>query len=81
MTTPKKTFIEELLQYIANNRQSDLLTVDDGKEDLFKEDLFKEHGVEENPKRDLCHIAWERGHAYGLHNVASVFEDIVRLIK
>jgi hypothetical protein len=51
-------------------------------EALFREDLFKYHDVENNPKRDLCYrISYSRGHAYGMHEIAGVFEELVDLIK
>lgn len=47
----------------------------------FKQALFEEHGVENNPKRELCFSkAWEKGHAYGMDEVANVFDDLVELI-
>ena len=52
------------------------------KEDEFRKDLFEFHGVTNNPKADLAYsIAWSRGHSSGFTEVASVFGDIVELIK
>jgi hypothetical protein len=48
----------------------------------FKMDLFSEHGVTGHPKAELCYAkAWEHGHAYGLSEVATYFEDFVELIQ
>jgi len=48
----------------------------------FKEALFKEYEVEDNPKREKCfYFAWVYGHANGLYDVYSCFEDLVELIK
>jgi hypothetical protein len=49
---------------------------------VFKEDLCKAHGVEGNPKADLCfNLAWEHGHAAGLSEVEGYFSEFVELIK
>jgi hypothetical protein len=51
-------------------------------EELFKQDLFAEHGVENNPKRDMCYtIAYQKGHSAGYSEIASEFGDIVCLIQ
>jgi hypothetical protein len=48
----------------------------------FKDDLFEEFGVTLNPKAGAAYnIAWEYGHAYGLHSVYDHFSDVVELIK
>ena len=47
----------------------------------FEHDLYDEFGVSENPKRYKCYaLAWERGHAYGLGEVYSIFSELVELI-
>ena len=47
----------------------------------FENDLYAEYGVSENPKRHKCYaLAWERGHAYGLGEVCSIFSELVELI-
>lgn len=51
-------------------------------DELFRRDLEREHDVKDNPKADLLWAkAWERGHANGHHEVASVYGDLVDLIK
>ena len=51
-------------------------------DELFRRDLEREHDVKDNPKADLLWAkAWERGHANGRHEVASVYGDLVDLIK
>ena len=51
-------------------------------EQEFQDDLFDEFGVSDNPKRHKCFsLAWENGHAHGLHEVYSHFSDYVELIK
>jgi hypothetical protein len=48
----------------------------------FKQELYKEYKVEDNPKKDVAfQIAWERGHASGLYEVYSIFDDLVELIE
>ena len=48
----------------------------------FQADLAKEYGVTGNPKEPLLFSkAWELGHAYGVSEVASHYDDLVCLIK
>ncbi len=52
------------------------------KEAAFKAQLFKDLGIEDHPKKDILYrIAWEWGHAYGLHEVRTYAEDLVELIR
>lgn len=48
--------------------------------DRFKADLYKLHGVEDNPKRELCYeIALE--FSEDQQETIEYFQDLVRLIK
>jgi hypothetical protein len=48
----------------------------------FRRDLLLYHDVTKNPKADLCFAkAYELGHANGHSEVASIFADLVELIK
>ena len=48
----------------------------------FQTELFALHGVTGNPKAQTCYgIAYERGHSGGYGEVASVFAELVELIK
>lgn len=45
-------------------------------------DLEADHGIVGNPKADmLWSKAWDRGHAYGLGEVISIYGDLVDLVK
>lgn len=48
----------------------------------WQKDLYAEYDVPNNPKADKAFgLAWEYGHANGLHEVEIYFADIVELIK
>ena len=48
----------------------------------FRDDLAAEHGVSKNPRAEkLFEIAWDLGHAAGLHEVITYYEKLVELIK
>ena len=48
----------------------------------FREALFKHHGIENNPKKDMCFdLAWEHAHSPGYSEIEIYFDDFVRLIK
>jgi len=49
---------------------------------LFKSDLEEEFGVQNHIKKEkLFIIAYEYGHARGLHDVLDYYSDLVELIK
>ncbi|HPM74183.1 MAG TPA: hypothetical protein PLA71_00510 [Saccharofermentans sp.] len=48
----------------------------------FKTDLYKDLGIEDSPKRDMLFaLAWDHGHADGLHNVYYHASEMAPLIK
>lgn len=48
----------------------------------FKEDLEREYGLVGHPKADLLYSkAWDIGHAYGFHEVANYYDELVELIR
>ena len=48
----------------------------------LKEELCHEHGVTFHPKAEQCfELAWEFGHAAGLGEVRSYFEQLVVLLN
>lgn len=50
--------------------------------EVFKNDLAQEHGLVGHPKLErLFQMAWSMGHAAGLEEVASYFEDLSELLK
>jgi hypothetical protein len=62
-------------QMVAHN------TVTAALEAQFQTDLEAEYGMTGHPKAALLyHKAWERGHAYGLSEVASVYAGMVDLV-
>lgn len=63
-----------------------LLKVYREKQQIVKENfmnaLICAHDVKNNPKaRKVFELAWEHGHASGLHDVENYFEDFVELIQ
>jgi hypothetical protein len=47
----------------------------------FRADLEEYYGMTGHPKADLLYSkSWERGHAYGLSEVANVYSDLVDLV-
>ena len=50
-------------------------------EDAFRIDLESYYNTTGHPKADLLYSkSWERGHAYGLSEVANVYSDLVDLV-
>jgi len=48
---------------------------------IFKSDLENINGIENNPKKELLwEKAWDRGHAHGITDVKSAYEDLIDLI-
>ncbi len=48
----------------------------------MKNRLSKDHAIPRNAKFDKAwDIAWERGHASGLHEVEAYFDELAELIK
>lgn len=44
--------------------------------------LEREHGVTGHPKAEMVYeLAWEYGHANGYGEVATIYDDLVELIK
>lgn len=52
------------------------------EQQTFKEELFKKYAVTESEKTNRAFLlAWQMGHAYGLHEVESYFKDFLELIN
>lgn len=49
---------------------------------LFEEDIARVYIVSDHPKKDLLfRLAWDYGHALGIHEVLSYYDEMVELIK
>lgn len=49
---------------------------------LFRDSLLLNHDIERTDKANsMFHIAWERGHSSGLHEVYICFEEMVDIFK
>lgn len=49
--------------------------------DEIKQSLEAEYGMKTNPKRHkLFALAWEFGHAHGVHEVAFYYEELMELV-
>ena len=48
----------------------------------FRSDLFEEYAVADNPRAAKAFdLAWSQGHAHGLHEVETYFEELADLIR
>ncbi|QGT54390.1 hypothetical protein b3_0146 [Synechococcus phage B3] len=48
----------------------------------FRHDVFVAHGVQNNPKKNICfNLAWERSRSEGCEAVYDTFGDLVVLIE
>lgn len=48
----------------------------------FKTDLLKEYGIKDKTLGDrLFHLAWDRGHSSGPHEVTAEFEQLANLFE
>ena len=75
--------VEKVIDHDAYKDQQNLYYADrDRLEQKFKEMLEEQYGTTNNPKKDkLYSIAWAKGHASGLSDVACQYDDLVGLIK
>ena len=73
IANPDKFDIAFLIEtYFANDRTGQKL----------KEYLEKDFNLTDHPKKDiLWSMAWEKGHAYGLHEVYNEYLDLVELVR